>query len=222
MNIFIILAHAEPKSFNGALFRTAVETLQNAGHTVCTSDLYALQFDPVSDRRNFTTVKDAEYFKQQVEEMHATAVGSFVPAIEAEMQKVEGCDLMIWQFPLWWFGVPAILKGWVDRVFAMGRVYGGDKMYETGAFKGKRALLSLTTGAPAETYVKGGFIGDIQGVLRPIHRGVFKFVGFDVLTPHIVYAPVHQSAEELQQLLENYAHRLRQIETEKAIDVGEY
>ena len=43
---------------------------------------------------------------------------------KAEIAKLEGCDLMVWQFPLWWFGLPGPLKGWVDRVFAMGRTYG--------------------------------------------------------------------------------------------------
>jgi len=46
---------------------------------------------------------------------------------------------MIWQFPLWWFGLPAVLKGWVDRVLAMKRTYGGGRIYETGVFRGKRA-----------------------------------------------------------------------------------
>jgi putative NADPH-quinone reductase len=60
MKTFIILAHAEPRSFNGAMFQTAVETLNAAGHEVRTSDLYRMPFNPVSDRRNFTTVKESE------------------------------------------------------------------------------------------------------------------------------------------------------------------
>ena len=155
MKTLIVYAHAEPRSFNGALFQTAQETLRAAGHTVVTSDLYAMKFDPVSDRRNFTTVKNPDFFKQQLEEMHATEVGGFAPDVEAELRKMEACDLMIWQFPLWWFGLPGILKGWADRVFAMGRTYGGERLYENGVFKGKRALLSLTTGGPEAVYQKG-------------------------------------------------------------------
>ncbi len=96
MNVFIVHAHAEPRSFNGAMFQTAQETLRAAGHAVVTSDLYAMKFDPVSDRRNFITVKNPDYFKQQIEEMHATEVGGFAPDVEAELRKMEGCDLMIW------------------------------------------------------------------------------------------------------------------------------
>ena len=112
MKVFIVHAHAEPKSFNGAMFQAAQTTLRDAGHAVVTSDLYAMKFDPVSDRRNFTTVKNAVFFKQQIEEIHATEVGGFAPDVETELRKVESCDLMIWQFPLWWFGLPGILKGW--------------------------------------------------------------------------------------------------------------
>jgi NAD(P)H dehydrogenase (quinone) len=186
MKVFVVVAHPEPLSFNGAMFRRAVEALTEAGHQVKTSDLHAMQFDPVSGRHNFTTVKDATYFKQQTEEVHATEANGFAQDIESEIQKVEWRDLMIWQFPLWWFGLPGILKGWVDRVFAMGRTYGGQRIYGDGVFKGKRALLSLTTGGPPASYVKGGFNGDIYAILRPVQRGMLQFVGFDVLAPEIV------------------------------------
>ena len=134
MKVFIVHAHAESRSFNGALFQTAQDTLRAAGHAVTVSGLYALKFDPVSDRRNFTTVKNPDYFKQQIEEMHATEMGGFAPDVEAELRKMEACDLMIWQFPLWWFGLPGILKGWADRVFAMGRTYAAKLILKTPAF----------------------------------------------------------------------------------------
>jgi NAD(P)H dehydrogenase (quinone) len=222
MRALVVLAHPEPRSFNAAMFRTAVEALRDAGHEVATSDLYAMPFDPVSDRRNFASAKDPAYFKQQVEETHATEVGGFAPDIETELKKLEGCDLMVWQFPLWWFGVPAILKGWVDRIFAMGRAYGGGRVYETGMFRGKRALLSLTTGGPEEAYARDGFNGDIEGILRPIHRGMLQFTGFDVLAPHVVYAPVRQTDERRKELLDEFVLRLRGIEREAPIDVGRY
>ena len=222
MNIFIVYAHAEPKSFNGAMFRAAQETLRGAGHLVAVSDLYAMKFDPVSDRRNFTTVKDPGFFKQQIEEMHATDVGGFAPDIEAELRKMEGCDLMIWQFPLWWFGLPGILKGWADRVFAMGRTYGGDRFYENGVFKGKRALLSVTTGGPGAVYEKGGWNGDINAILRPIQRGILRFTGWDVLAPTIVFSPVRVSDEERAASINAWKARLLALNSEQPIDVGEY
>ena len=152
MKAFIVYWHPEPQSFNHAMFTTACQTLKDAKWEVKTSDLHAMKFNPVSSRANFQSVKDPDYFKQQIEEMHASETKGFSADIEAEMEKLEWCDLMIWQFPMWWFSLPAMMKGWVDRVFAMGRIYGGGHIYETGVFKGKRAMLSLTTGGPAESY----------------------------------------------------------------------
>ena len=129
---------------------------------------------------------------------------------------------MIWQFPLWWFGLPAVLKGWVDRVFAMGRIYGGGHICETGVFRGKRALLSLTTGGPEDAYLKDGFNGDIHGILKPIHRGILQFVGFDVLAPQIVYGPAHMSDEQRKQEFDRFGNRLMRISEESPIAVGCY
>lgn len=222
MNVFLVLAHPERRNFNGAMFDTATQTLCAAGHEVVTSDLYRMGFDPVSSRRNFTSVKDPHYLKLQIEEMHASECGGFAAEIEAEIAKMEAADLMIWQFPLWWFGLPAMLKGWVDRVFAMGRTYGNGHIYDTGKFRGKRAMLSLTTGGPQPTYVRGGFNGDLDAILRPVQRGMLNFVGFSVLSPHVVYGPVRAEPSQRETWLADWAQRLRSIENEHPIEVGHY
>ena len=222
MNVLIVYAHPEPQSMNGAMFRTAIDALQAAGHAVQTTDLYGIQFNPVSDRYNFTTVQDRDFFKQQLEEIYATEQNGFAPHIEIEQQKVEWCDLMIRQFPMWWFGVPAILKGWVDRVFAMGRTYGSGRYYETGIFKGKKALLSLTTGGVPEAYREGGFNGDLTGMLRPLHRGILEFTGFTVLEPQVVFGPVRIGEELRKQELARWQSRLKDVFNEPAFAVGAY
>jgi NAD(P)H dehydrogenase (quinone) len=222
MNIFIVYWHPEPRSFNGALFAKACETFAGGGHETKISNLFAMGFDPVSSRRNFSTVKDPQYFKQQIEELHATEVRGFSTEIEAELQKIEWCDLMVWQFPLWWFGLPAALKGWVDRVFAMGRTYGNGHFYETGVFRGKKALLSLTTGGPEEAYISDGFNGDIDSILRPVQRGILQFVGFSVLRPHIIYGPAHLDQGQRREHLDTFAARLQNIFDEQPISVGKY
>jgi NAD(P)H dehydrogenase (quinone) len=222
VRVFVVYWHPEPKSFNAAMFETACGTFAAGGHEVRTSNLHEMRFDPVSSRTNFVTVKDNNYFKPQIEEMYATEMNGFSEEIESEIRKIEWCELMIWQFPLWWFGLPAALKGWVDRVLAMGRTYGGSRIYESGVFRGKRALLSLTTGGPEGAYSKGAFNGDINAILRPIHRGMLQFVGFDVLEPQIVYGPVRLTDEQRKQQLAAYAVRLQGISRESPIDVGIY
>jgi len=222
LNVLIVFAHPEPKSFNGAMFRTAVATLEAEGHTVVTSDLYRLGFNPVSSRDNFISVQDADVLKLQAEERHAAGAHGFVQDLEAEIAQVEAADLMIWQFPLWWFGLPGILKGWVDRVFASGRAYGPGERYETGLFRGKRALLSLTTGGPAQGYAADGANGDIHGILRPIQRGMLAFTGFGVLAPELHFGPARVEAAEREAWLASWADRLKNINNEKCIEVGHY
>jgi NAD(P)H dehydrogenase (quinone) len=219
----VILAHPERHSFNGAMADAAVETLREQGYDVAFSDLYRMGFDPVSDRRNFATMKNADYFKQQVEEDHAAETGGFAPGVEAEIAKLETADLMIWQFPLWWFSLPGVLKGWVDKVFVFNRIYGRGRFYDKGLFRGKRALLSLTTGGSGEAaYLPGGFNGDINGVLRPIQRGMLEFVGFDVLKPQIVHGPAQATEEQRKAHLAAWRERLKQIAQEEPIAVGQY
>ena len=223
LKALVVLALPERRSFNGAMADVAVETLRGLGHHVAFSDLYRIDFDPVSDRRNFASMKNPDYFKQQVEEDHATEAGGFALDVEAEIAKLEAADLMIWQFPLWWFSVPGILKGWVDKVFVFNRIYGRDRFYDKGLFRGKRALLSLTTGGSGEAaYQPGGFNGDINGVLRPIQRGMLEFVGFDVLKPQIVHGPAQATEEERKAHLAAWRDRLTQIAQEEPIVVGQY
>jgi len=222
MKILIVLAHPESKSMNGALFTTAIDTLTTAGHEVKASDLYRINFNPVSDQTNFSVLKNNDFFKQQREEEHATEHKYFAPDIEAEQQKVEWCDLMIWQFPLWWFSIPAILKGWVDRIFASGRFYGPGRLYDNGVCKEKKAMLSLTTGGGIPDYVKGGLNGDMHSMLMPLHRGIFRFTGFQVLQPHIVYSAARTGDEKRREALDQWSKRLKGIFDEEPLTIGTY
>nr|HET7859148.1 NAD(P)H-dependent oxidoreductase [Caldimonas sp.] len=208
MRVFIVHAHHEPESFNGALTREARAAVAATGDEVVVSDLYAMGFDPVSDRRNFTTVHEPRRLKQQDEEAHASAHGGYVAELQAEMDKLAWCDALVLQFPLWWLGLPAILKGWVDRVFAVGRAYGGGRYFSRGVFAGKRAMCSLTVGGPAEAYSPIGAYGPLGPILYPIHHGILGFAGFDVVEPFVVHAPARMSDAARAACLADYRRRI--------------
>jgi len=223
MKILIVLAHPEPKSFNAAKYQSAIKTLEENGHGVKTTDLYAMKFNPVYDRSNFTSVKNPDFLKLQMEEIYAAEMNnSYATETKTEQEKVEWCDLMIWQFPLWRFAPPAILKGWTDRIFTSGRFFRDGGYYENGTLRGKKALLSVTTGSPEDTYTKDGFHGDMYGILRPINRGILECVGFSVLEPEINYSVAHLTYEERKELLEKWNNRLKNIFNEAEIAVGKY
>lgn len=217
MKILIVFAHPEEKSFNAAMFQTAIKTLAKEGHEVKISDLYKMNFDAVSGKENFTILKNPEYFKQQEEELYASLDNTFSVEISAEQEKVEWCDVMIWQFPLYWFSVPAILKGWTDKIFSMGKFYDNGKIFNTGYALGKKALLAITTGGPEKNYVHDKY-GDIHSILFPISRGIFEFLGFSVLKPEVVYSVERLSQEQRKTVLDNWAQRLKNIDKEKVLN----
>lgn len=217
MKALIVHAHPEPTSFNGALTRHAVGVLIGAGHEVVVSDLYAMDFDPVSDRRNFTTIADPLYFRQQTEEAHASAHDGFTPVLQAEMDKLVRCDVLIFQFPIWWLGPPAILKGWVDRVFAAGRAYGGGRYFDGGVYHGKRAMCSVTVGGPRDVYSNEGVYAEVEDILFPVHRGIFAFTGFSVIEPFVVYGPSRIGHDERTRCLERYGDRLLDLDRARTI-----
>ena len=201
MNAFIVYAHHEPTSFTAALRNAAIDALVADGHHVDLTDLYAMRFDPVSDRRNFTTSFDEWRLDQQREEKHASTRRGFATDLATEMDKLRRCDLLMLHFPLWWLGMPAIMKGWIDRVFALGVAYGGGRYFDSGVMRGKRAMCVVTTGGPAKDYDGTGKYGTMERVLYPIHRGVLEFTGFEVLPPFVVFEPQRTSSHERAEAL---------------------
>ena len=221
-NIFIVHAHPEPRSLNGALKDLAVRTLSEAGHHVEVSDLYAMGWKAAADGADFPRRDPAERLHYGRASRAAFDAGTQAQEVRAEQDKLRRADAVILQFPLWWFSVPAILKGWVDRVFAMGRAYGHGQVYADGRFRGKRAMVSVTTGGPSEAYAPDGFNGAIEGILRPIQRGIFQFVGFQVLAPHVLYGPARVEPAVRAQWLGDWQRRLRDIAREAPVEVGTY
>src|SRR3954463_16158130 len=160
MNILIVYAHPEPQSLNGALKDLAVAHLAAQGHDVQVSDLYAMAWKTIADADDFLSHDRAERLFYERASKRAFAEGTQTPDIAAEQARLQWADLVIFQFPMWWFSMPAILKGWVERVFAYGFGYGvgvhdgprwGDR-YGEGMLAGRRAMLSVTIGGRAPHY----------------------------------------------------------------------
>ena len=211
MKFLCVLAHPEPASFTASLAHYGMRALEEEGHVVDAADLYAMQFDPVSDRRNFMGPFDPTRFDQQAEERFASANAGFSPDLQREMDRLSSCDVLVLQFPIWWLGMPAIMKGWIDRVFAIGRTYGGGRWFDRGIMRGKKAMLAVTIGGTKEAYSNDGIYGPALDVLRPINHGILAFCGFEVVEPFIAFAPGRKSDAERQAIFDAYANRLLNI-----------
>lgn len=211
MKTLIVYAHEEPFSFNAAMKNTAVQTLEAEGHPVTVSDLYRMKFKAVADGEDFLERRDRYYLKRQLEEKSARELGTLSHDIVQEQEKLQDADLVILQFPLWWFSMPAILKGWVDRVLTMGFAYGGGMWYDHGGLKGRKAMLSITTGGPAPIYSEHGINGEMERILYPIQHGILYFCGMEVLPPFIAWGPARMSDTQRLATLEEFRKHLLAI-----------
>jgi len=214
MQVLIVHAHPEPRSFNGALSRNAVDVLESAGHKVDVSDLYAMRFKAVADQDDFARDReDPDYLRVDREQTHAHAAGTVAADVLTEQAKLDRADLLILQYPMWWFSMPAILKGWADRVFTRGFAYLPGRKYDTGMMRGKLAMVSVTTGTSADTYAPDGIDGALLNVLWPVHNGLLRYSGFDVLPPFVTHTPSKISPEQRAEELERYGQHLKAIDT---------
>lgn len=211
MKALIVYAHPEPTSFNGALKDRAVACLEGAGHEVQVTDLYAEKFDPRAGRHDFLEACDPERFDYQVEQEHATHEGGFAPELAREHERLMWCDLLIVQYPLWWFSTPAILKGWVDRVLAYRRFYDLKHRFATGVMKGRHGILSVTTGGTPERFSAEGIFGEIDQYLRPMQFGMIEYLGMEAHKPFVTYAASRVERGVLTAQLDAWEKRLMEL-----------
>jgi NAD(P)H dehydrogenase (quinone) len=220
MNVLWVLAHPDDRSLNAALHRDGIAELTEQGHHVEVSDLYAMKWNPVVDRDDYGPDSDERLVVGSASKK-ALDEGTLSPDIRAEQDKLDRADLVVLQFPLWWFGMPAILKGWIDRVFIKGYAYsvpdpdrpGRSLRYGTGGLAGKRALAVVTVGADPDGYGSRGVNGALEDVLFPLLHGTFFYTGMSPLPPVAIYNANHLSAQEYQAAAAELRVRLRDAET---------
>lgn len=173
MKFLLIYAHPGAGSFNHALLETTLATLVDAGHEVRVHDLYAIDFNPVLK---------AEEISQAPDE---------IKALQAD---ILWADRLFFTYPIWWYGRPAILQGYIDRVFSYGFAYdSGPK----GLLKHDRALVFQTTGLPQPVYEGAGDV-TIHHAMGP---GTLGLCGIPDVTIHTFYAVSKATDDGRQQIL---------------------
>jgi NAD(P)H dehydrogenase (quinone) len=214
MNILVVYAHHEPKSLVASLKNVAISTMHASGHKVVETDLYANGFTPVANKYDFSTLT-GKHFNYMLEQKHASEHDlSFAPDVVGEIQRLQEADMVIFYFPVWWFAEPAILKGWFDRVLAMGIAWDGGKIYENGMLRGKKAMVVAVAGGPEEYYQPlGKHKATLKQILHPLHHGTLAFCGMDVLEPFLVYSSMNKTKDEYSSLLERHKQTIDQVLT---------
>ncbi|BCJ30494.1 NAD(P)H-dependent oxidoreductase [Actinocatenispora sera] len=220
MKTLIVYAHPEPRSLNGSLKDLAVTTLESVGHQVRVSDLYAMNWKAAVDATDYGT--DAvRRLQVAADSGRAFDAGTLTPDVVAEQEKLLWADTIVFQFPLWWYTMPAILKGWVDRVFTYHFAYGVGEHSETrygerfgeGTLAGRRALLSVTAGGPESHYGPRGINGPIDDLLFPIQHGILYYPGIEVLPPFVLYGADRMTAEDYPDVAKAWQERLLTLES---------
>lgn len=220
MKTLIVYAHPEPKSLNSSLKDLAVSTLEGVGHEVRVSDLHAMSWKAVVDAADYGPAASSP-LKVARDSGRAFDAGTLTHDVVAEQEKLLWADTIIFQFPLWWYAMPAILKGWVDRVFTYHFAYGvgehsetryGDRFGE-GTLAGRRALLSVTAGGPRSHYADRGINGPIDDLLFPIHHGILYYPGLEVLPPFVLYGTDRTTDEDYPGIAEAWKERLLTLDS---------
>ncbi|QTT89338.1 NAD(P)H-dependent oxidoreductase [Pseudomonas chlororaphis] len=218
MNVLIVHAHPEPQSFTAALRDQALRTLEAQGHQVQVSDLYAMHWNPVASAADFSSRENPDYLVYALEQRLGVKSQSIAADIRQELDKLLWADLLILNFPIFWFSAPAILKGWIDRVLVSGICYGGKRFYDQGGLSGKKALVSVTLGGREHMFGEGAIHGPLNDMLRPILRGTLAYVGFEVLEPFVAWHVPYISDQAREEFLVAYQRRLEQVADDLPIE----
>ena len=218
-----VSAHPEQCSLNGSLRRDGIAHLRGKGHSVLESNLYAMDWDPVVRAQDGGHDPDAASGPFRVSsDTRSAYLAAEQPADVAEEQsKLQGADAIVIQFPLWWYGMPAILKGWFDRVFVNGFAFGTDPVsgrrlrFEQGPFTGKRALVVTTLGDRPQAIGPRGKSGELSELLFGLLHGTFAYTGMSALSPLPV--PSADRMSDYSGAREELTHRLDCLFTDEPI-----
>ncbi|HUQ54674.1 NAD(P)H-dependent oxidoreductase [Lentzea sp.] len=216
-----VYAHPRRDSFNDRLLQAGTKALSQR-YEVAVSDLYAQGFDPVLSERDLGDLSERP---GNIAELAGEAYsrGQLPADVREEQAKLAAAELLVLQFPLWWYGPPAILKGWFDRVLTSGFAYGDldpelgvPRRYGDGGLAGRKALVVVTAGEDERSIGPRGISGDLDSLLFPLTHGVLWFVGIDVLATHVVHDADSLGPEGVEQQVERLVTRVGGIADEPA------
>lgn len=176
MNYLVVFAHPNPESFGKGIVETIRETIEAKEENIQIRDLYSLEFDSILKPSDFEALKN----------------GNIPDDIKAEQERIKWADIIIFVYPVWWAGLPAILKGYVDRVLSYGFGYEYVDGEPRGLLKGKRGLFICTTGTPREIYEQSGMHNSMK---QTSDEGIFSFCGIEVIK-HLFFGAVPYVSEE--------------------------
>ena len=187
MNILVILANPKEKCFTRDVCATFCGEARARGHEIVLRDLYAMNFNPVATAADIT----------------GNLKGNVASDVAFEQENVKRADVIAFVHPIWWIDRPAILKGYVDRVFALGFAYGYGPNGTRGTLSGKRGVLITSSGSTQEHFDESGKMKAVQ-VAQDL--GTMEFCDIEMLG-HLHFAPL--GSRSTPTMIDGYHARVR-------------
>jgi NAD(P)H dehydrogenase (quinone) len=176
--VYLILAHPHKNSLSYASFENIKKGLESAGHEIKTLDLHEENFNPVLVFNENKRRRDLQYDSE----------------MQTYRESLSWADHLVFVFPIWWSGMPAILKGFIDRVFAKGFAYEYDSNSNMkGLLKGKTAWVVTHYDAPGIVRFIPFIIHDYGVVLK---NQVLKSCGFKKVKLYSISSLVGSTPEK--------------------------
>jgi len=191
MKYLVIYAHPNPQSFNSAIRDTVLTELKKAGKDAVLKDLYDMNFNPVLSCDDFMKAQQC----------------LAAPDVEREQEFVKEAGTLIFIYPLWWSGMPAMLKGWIDRVFSYGFAYEIKETGPVGLLPGKKAFLITTTGATEEMNRESG----IYDAMSRTIDGALAFTGLEIVGHKYLPGVPYVTDEVRKGMLEEVRAAVREL-----------
>lgn len=191
MKLLIVFSHPKEQSLNSAILHRVKQGAQEGQHDVRVRDLYALNFNPVLS---------------QDELDHSD--GKVAEDVKYEQEQILWADVLIFIYPIWWYDRPAILKGWIDRVFTFGFAYGPSPQGIVGLLAPKKALVFQTAGSDE---VKFSALGGPNAVGASMKEGTLKYCGIQDVQMHTYYSTFTKTSEEIAELLQKVKNSIANL-----------
>jgi NAD(P)H dehydrogenase (quinone) len=180
--MLVVFAHPRRDSYTGAVLDAFVAGLAEAGHVAEIADLYRENFESRLQPEDYAQLRGAE-----------------MPAdVRREQARMDAADALALVFPVWWWSFPAVLKGWIDRVFSEGWAYRFEPGLSRGLLRDRPTLLIGVAGSRESTYRKYGYG---EAMRAQIDVGILGYCGIRDVDTKIFY-DVDQRPEARAQYLD--------------------
>lgn len=194
MKNLVIYAHPNPASLNHFFKQTIVESLKNSGEEIVVRDLNEINFNPVLS----------------LDDMRGQRMGQVSEEVKTEQDFISWADQIIFVYPIWWTGMPAIMKGYIDRVFSYGFAYRYDQGVQKGLLTGKKTVIVNSHGKSNAVYQA---MGMDKALALTSDTGIFTYCGLEIKKHFYFDKADRASAENISE----WENQIKMLFEEKTI-----